>query len=570
MIKIILNTLNILNTNQKLRLVFVSMASIITGLLEMLSIALFIPLVGLIIDKTFLENFAYLNNILIFFSGFINIEIFYILIFLLVIIFIIKNISISILNFYSDKSAYNTRKEIGNKIMSNYLNNRYEVYQSQNSSVILYILSEEIARFGHMLLSITRLFTNILIALFILGFIFYNYPSQLLLISAFAIIGGGLYYSLTANFISTFGKKRVLGEENYQKNLRETLDFFKEIKIYFKEKYFNQLYRSKNEVIIKNGYIWSFFQSLPKVWFELVAVFGLFAIISFNYSKSLNTQEIVISLSVVIYAIARMLPSVNIILNSIQNLKFTEYGFNKIRSLLKNNNSFENTKTIKRNHLIDFQKIQIKDISFNYPDKEEILQNINLEINKGDIIGIIGDSGSGKSTFIDLLIGLLNFKKGEIYIDSKKLSNNIYEWQDLIGYIPQKINLLDNTIKHNIILDHANIDNTKLNNAINQAGLKQFIETLPQGAETIVGERGSKLSGGQAQRIAIARALYNNPEVLILDEATNSLDLNLEENILGTLKSLKKTLIVVSHRLSTLKFCNKVYKLNNKSMVISN
>ena len=340
MINLLINTYQILNLRQRLRLLFVSIASILTGILEMLSIALFIPLVGLVINKDYLNRFSFFENIINDLSNFLDLDIFYILILLLVIIFLIKNFIILSLNFYSDKSAYNTRKEIGDTIMKNYLQSNYEVCLNKNSSIILYMLTEEISRFGHMLLSIIRLFTNILITLFIFVFIFYNYPNQLIILIFSAVIGGGIYYLSTKNFISNFGKRRLIGETEYHKNLRETLDFFREVKIYFKENFFSDLYNSKNKVINKNGYIWSFFQSLPKVWFELVAVFSLFAILSFNYSQSLDLQEIVISLSVMIYAIARTLPSVNIIISSLQNLKFSEYGFNQLKELINIEKSY--------------------------------------------------------------------------------------------------------------------------------------------------------------------------------------------------------------------------------------
>ena len=243
----------------------------------MISIALFIPLVGLVINKNYLNEFSLFKLILENFSHFTNLDIFYILIILLLIIFLIKNSIILFLNYYSDKSAYNTRKEIGNTIMKNYLQTNYEMYLNKNSSIILYMLSEEIARFGHMLLSIIRLFTNFLITFFIFIFIFYNYPNQLVLLVFSAFVGGSIYFFSTKNFITKFGARRVIGESNYHKNLRETLDFLKEIKIYYKENFFSRLYDNKNYIINKNGYIWSFFQILPKVWFELVAIFSLFA-----------------------------------------------------------------------------------------------------------------------------------------------------------------------------------------------------------------------------------------------------------------------------------------------------
>ena len=568
MINLLINTYQILNLRQRLRLLFVSIASILTGILEMLSIALFIPLVGLVINKDYLNRFSFFENIINDLSNFLDLDIFYILILLLVIIFLIKNFIILSLNFYSDKSAYNTRKEIGDTIMKNYLQSNYEVCLNKNSSIILYMLTEEISRFGHMLLSIIRLFTNILITLFIFVFIFYNYPNQLIILIFSAVIGGGIYYLSTKNFISNFGKRRLIGETEYHKNLRETLDFFREVKIYFKENFFSDLYNSKNKVINKNGYIWSFFQSLPKVWFELVAVFSLFAILSFNYSQSLDLQEIVISLSVMIYAIARTLPSVNIIISSLQNLKFSEYGFNQLKELINIEKSYIELTPEKDLRFEKFQDLEIKSFSFNYPNKEKVIDDVNLKISKGDIIGIVGESGSGKSTLVNLITGLLKPKTGLYFLNGLRVKNIREHSLNLFGYIPQKLNLLDESIKHNITLSRKNVDDKKLADCIEKSGLKNFISNLDKKENTFVGEKGSNLSGGQGQRLAIARALYNNPEVLILDESTNSLDTELEKNILKMLKNLNKSLIIISHSTNALSICNKVYKLQNQKLNI--
>ena len=564
MVNLIVNTLKILNIKQKLRLAFVSVAGIITGLLEMLSIALFIPLVGLVISKDYLNNFNYLKNFLQSSSNRLNLDEFYVLIIFLIIIFILKNIIILFLNYYSDKSAYDTRKEIGNKIMKNYLLSNYEFYLKKNSSVIFYMLTEEIARFGHMLLSLIRLMTNILITLFIFGFIFYNYPNQLLLLITSAFLGGSLYYVLTRNFILAFGKRRVESESLYIKNLRETLDFLQEIKIYFKENFFSGIYNLNNKTINRNGYIWSFFQTLPKVWFELVAVFSLFLILSFNYSKSLNTEDIIVSLSIMIYAIARTLPSVNIIINSLQNLKFSEYGFNQIKEFINLNP--KNIKAEKNPIFEKYSSIELRDLNFDYNKKKEVLNNFNFKIQKGEIVGIIGKSGSGKTTFVNLLIGLLKIKNGNYLFNNKIIHNLNSQQNNLFGYIPQKINLLDDSIKHNITLEFENINSERLKTSIKKAGLDNLISSLDDKENTIVGEKGSSLSGGQAQRIAIARALYNNPEIIVLDEATNSLDKGLEKNILDMLKDLKKTLIIISHDPNTLAICDKIYRLNDKML----
>ncbi len=534
----------------------------------MLSIALFIPLVGLIIDKNYLERFEFLQIYILKLNEYTNLDIFYILIFILVIIFIVKNIIILGLNYYSDKSAYDTRKEIGNKIMQNYLQSNYEFYLIKDSSLIFYMLTEGVASFGHMLLSLMRLFTNILITIFIFIFILYHYPDQLILLSLSAFLGGGLYYFFTKNFMGAFGKRRVLAENKYYKNLRESLDFLKEIKIYNKENLFGKLHMSNNKEIIRNSIIWSFVRGVPKVWFELVAVFSLFIVLSFNYMNALDTQEIIISLSVMIYAIARTLPSVNTIIASLQTLKFSEYLFNQIKDLRDLNLKKSNYNNFKQENFEKFSSLEIQDLSFSYPNRDAVLKNLNFKMTKGEIIGIVGESGSGKSTLLNLIIGLFKMQKGKYFINQKLVSDIRTAKSNLFGYIPQKINLLDDNIKNNIALEIDKIDQKALDESISRSELKNLISQLADKENTKVGEKGSNLSGGQAQRIAIARALYQNPEILIMDEATNSLDTELEKNILKTLKKLDKSLLMVSHNLETLEICDRIYRLDNKTLKI--
>ena len=265
-----------------------------------------------------------------------------------------------------------------------------------------------------------------------------------------------------------------------------------------------------------------------------------------------------------IYAIARTLPSVNIIINSLQNLKFSEYGFNQIKEFINLNP--ENIKAEKNPIFEKYSSIELRDLNFDYNKKKEVLNNFNFKIQKGEIVGIIGKSGSGKTTFVNLLIGLLKIKNGNYLFNNKIIHNLNSQQNNLFGYIPQKINLLDDSIKHNITLEFENINSERLKTSIKKAGLDNLISSLDDKENTIVGEKGSSLSGGQAQRIAIARALYNNPEIIVLDEATNSLDKGLEKNILDMLKDLKKTLIIISHDPNTLAICDKIYRLNDKML----
>ena len=278
-------------------------------------------------------------------------------------------------------------------------------------------------------------------------------------------------------------------------------------------------------------------------------------------------------LAVFAAAAFRIIPSANRILISLQNVR---YGFAAADILFNHLDEIRKLKKIEKfssddNFISEFENLKLKNISFNYKlNNKKIFENLNFQIDHGDCIGIIGTTGSGKSTLVDLICGLLRPEKGEILINNKNLIGNEINWRFKIGYVPQNYYLLDGSIVENIAFGQKKdkIDKNKLNNSIKYAQLDDFIHSLENKLDTKVGERGIRLSGGQKQRLAIARALYFDPEIIIFDEATSSLDLTTEENLLNTIKNLigKKTLLIVSHRMNTLKNCNKIYNVNNLNL----
>jgi len=265
----------------------------------------------------------------------------------------------------------------------------------------------------------------------------------------------------------------------------------------------------------------------------------------------------------------RMMPSFNRILTSLQNLRFfrepLKLVYNEFNNLKCDLISIESKKIKFKN------KIYFNDVTFGYSDKKIILENINLSISYGQTIGIIGESGAGKSTFVSLLTGLIKPTKGEIFIDDFSLKTNTNNWQNLVGYVPQSIFLLDDSILNNITLedDQEKIDFERVNKCINDSQLNEFVNSLPDKLNTVVGEKGSLISGGQLQRIGIARALYSNPSILILDEASSALDSKTEKQLMDLVYNDFKRLtkIIISHKKENLKNCDIIYKIEKKSII---
>ena len=273
----------------------------------------------------------------------------------------------------------------------------------------------------------------------------------------------------------------------------------------------------------------------------------------------------------------RLTPSAYRIISSLQRIKFTQKILNSLNKNLEYFDKIkidkdEKSKRKKIENISIENSIVIKNIKFSYNSKK-LFESLDLEIKIGDTIGIFGESGSGKSTFVNLLIGLLKPDKGEILINDKNINSNIYLWRKNIGYVPQNIFLIDDTFKKNISLnfDSKKENLKRLNECLKQSELEKFISSLPNGIDTIVGERGSRISGGQLQRVGIARALYNNPEILIFDESTSALDRETELEIFKNIYKFKdrKTLIIITHKKELLKDCDKIYKLENGKFLVN-
>jgi ABC-type multidrug transport system fused ATPase/permease subunit len=265
------------------------------------------------------------------------------------------------------------------------------------------------------------------------------------------------------------------------------------------------------------------------------------------------------------------MPATNLLVSNIQRIRSKipsikildeegdELSLNVLNSDISNPSS----------HIYELKNsIEIKQVGFSYPESESYsLSNVSFSIPKGSAVGIIGKTGAGKSTLIDVILGLLPLHDGSVEIDGINIDTNIRAWQNKVGYVPQDIFLTDDTLRNNIALGikESEIDEKRLSKAINDSQLQEYIDPLPKGLDTVVGERGVRISGGQRQRIGIARALYNNPEVLILDEATSSLDIETEKKVIDVISGLigTKTIIIISHRLSAIKNCKNIYKLDS-------
>lgn len=403
----------------------------------------------------------------------------------------------------------------------------------------------------------------------ICSFLLFIKPVTTLCILAIFGAGAGIFHRVWRNRLYLWGQQRQIKESQAHRYMHEALTAIREIKVSGSELNFVKRYSIPSHSFAKIASNQSALQALPSIGLELLTVIGISILSAGLLLIKTPLSSIVPVIAVFALASSRLLPSISRILNHLNYLRFSTPI---VESLSKAINNLEKTKKIElenvsnKNVLISWSCIELRNVSYTYPDREKpVLQNLNLNIEHGERLGIIGPTGAGKSTLIDILLGLLKPSSGTASVDSLDLADNSRIWHQLIGYVPQHPTLIDDSLLRNIAfgIPDDEIDNQALKEAIEVAQLVPVIEQLEQGLETIIGERGSRLSGGQCQRIAVARALYRKPQILILDEVSNGLDDLTEKALLNAISTLAHcpTIIMVSHRKSSLGICNRIHNI---------
>tara|TARA_B100000073_G_C23692961_1_gene557189 strand:+ start:397 stop:1491 length:1095 start_codon:yes stop_codon:yes gene_type:complete len=358
------------------------------------------------------------------------------------------------------------------------------------------------------------------------------------------------------------------------KQVNQALGSIKEIILYNLQSLFLEKFTSHNKEYARSGKLKNIIIDLPRIILEFVIVLIFISAIFFLIFEDKKISEIIVILGVFAFASFRLLPTIVKIIKSFQTIKYNLPVLDLIYNEFKEASKKTNKKISDNlNANFKFKNLNLSNLNFFYKssnNKKIILSNINLNINCGDKIGIRGETGSGKTTLINLIIGLLQDYEGKIELNNQDLENNLFNLQNKIGYVPQSVYLADETILFNITLDQEkNVDHQKLSKILSLVELTDFINNLPENLNTVIGERGGKLSGGQCQRIGIARALYRDPSIIVFDEATSALDEQTENKILNKLfqNSSDKTVIIISHRKNSFVYCDKIYEIKNKNLI---
>ena len=461
------------------------------------------------------------------------------------------------------KIASELNMNISNRLFMGYLNQPFLYYSEKNRSRIIHNLQTEMLHFFLFFESLLGLIAESLITTGMYLFILYVEPTGTIILSITFIIASIIYFAAFNKRLKRWGLIRISLDKKFSKLILESIGAIKNIILNDLSKKLTDYYRSENKVKAQYSSYHLTAGQLPRIYFELVAVFSIISFIMFLLYSGKDTDSLIITLTVFGAVAFKLLPSVNKIITNMQNIRYYRTALDNIYSETQ-----ELTRSVKilnneQEGLSFNSSIEINNISFSYDKESQLLNNLNFKINSGDLIGVYGKSGRGKSTLIDIITGLIKPQSGDILCDKVSIHNNIKSWQSIIGYVPQSVYLLDDTILKNIVFEPNQLNSDKLNIVLHQSGLKDWVESLPNGLSTVVGDEGAKVSGGQKQRIGIASSLYKDSKILILDEPTSSLDIDTENSIINNIVQLKgeKTIILISHKMSIIERCDKIIKL---------
>ncbi len=565
---------NILNIKEKRKFFLISVLIIFSSFFELLGVGILYPFFNILFDDNFSNNEYYIKYLSIYELSYEQILIYSLACILLIYIF--KNLFVFFVKFQIQIFAKNFRIRIFQDMMSKYLYLPYELVFKKSTENILKRINFSL-EFSNTISFLLTLVSELLVLLLIIFFLLKINLKISLTVIIFFLISSLFIYLFTKKKLNFFGEEAHKKYQQLTKEILQSIGGIKEIKLFNKQNFFFEKMskiQSKDSVLrLKTNLTLQFPSHLIEVACIVFILFIIFALVQNNS----DNVEIISILAIYGVALARLMPCSTRILAALQNLKYS-YPISKIlyeelrdkeKFILYNHKNNLTTTKIK----IKFNnKISIKNISYYYDNKKiKVLNNLNLNIKKGECIGIYGKSGSGKSTLSEILIGLLKPRLGKIFVDNISIDKNLKSWQEKIGIVSQNPYFLNDSIKKNITfgLNEKNIDNKKITSVIKETQLYEFIKKLPNKLNTIVGERGISLSGGQLQRIAISRALYLGSQVLLLDEATNSLDKKNEDLIFKLIKKLKKkiTIIIISHQKRNFRICDDVYKLINGKLL---
>lgn len=549
----------------------------IASLFEVLGIGMIPAFVVTMAEPEKVMNLPYLGDILKYLEITTPKSLIYFGALALLVVYLLKNFYLTYFNYVRSKFVYRRKIYLQNRIFKAYMTAPYTFYLSKNSAELLRNVRSEVSSLiSGTIFPLFNITLNVIMFLLIISGLIYVEP--LITVITIFIMGGIGYTFLNITQKQTMdsGKTQRSARGDMNRMVLQGLGGFKDSRVLNREKLFLEQYDKFAKKNMKASIYQTVVKSLPRPIIETLLVVGILAITLIMVSEGREFTEIITILTLFGVAAVKLMPIFNSLIQQVTTIRYSAYSvyaiFEDLELLENKYKDFREKILTSRERLKLENEIFLDNVSYRYPKSEDYaIKNINLKIKKGSAIAFVGESGAGKTTLVDVILGLLQPESGAVYVDGQNIDENPRGWMKNIGYIQQSNYLMDERVFRNIAfgIPDDKVDKEKLNEVVEAAQLTELINRLPNGLRSKVGERGIRISGGQQQRIAIARALYNDPQVLVMDEATSALDNITEKYVIEAIERLRgdRTIIMIAHRLTTVRNCDIIYMLNEGEII---
>lgn len=564
----------IFGTKDKVKIALLLVMVVIGSIMELFGVAIFSPFVDIIMDADKISSNPYLSYFYDLLGCSSSKEFLAYLAGCIIFIYVFKNIFLWSEQDCILKFSYNMQKRISTRLLRSYLYEPYVFHLNKNVAELQRSLQEDTGLFSQMLVHTMQLIAEVVVCIVLGVYLFITSKSITIVVLGVLILCVGLFVSITRKFSKNLGKEGQIYKAKLYQWINQSMGGVKEVKVLGREEYFVRNYDKYYGLYARILRLNKLISITPKYIVEASCMTGLLGAIIGKMFWGQREDIVTFIPQIAVFAVAgfKLMPSVGKINEHISNILFAIPSVELIYNDLKEIEDLKKQEVDENQEWKFTEGITAKGISYAYPNTEKwILDGAACRIPKGKTVAFIGGSGAGKTTMVDILLGLLTPQIGKVMAGEINVFKNLSGWHKQIGYIPQTIYLSDESIRNNVAfgIEENEIDDEAVKKAIQKAQLSEFIDTLPEGLETIVGDRGVRLSGGQRQRIGIARALYHDPEILVLDEATSALDNETETAVMESIESLQgvKTIIIIAHRLTTIRNADIIYEVEDGKVV---
>ncbi len=570
----------IFDGKQKRQLAVLAVLILIGGVFETLGVSMMVPVVSIILVPDslheYISKYDWLRDIVNALGLNDDKKLAVSLLSLMIFLFIIKNLYLLFLIHRQNTFVARARNDMISRVMREFLNRPYEDYLGADIPTVFRITDSDIPRVFTLMLAMLSLCTELVVSLF-LGIVLLKVNWQMtVMMLVVLLIMTIISTKLLKPKLNDIGRQNQETQSRIAKWRLQAIYGLKDVKVLNRQDFFIRNYYESGKVGADIARDYAVLNSVPRLMIETVFIAVVLAFILVYILRGGDATLLIPQLTAFGVAAVRIMPSANRINTYMTEIAYNQYSLDYVYENLTESMKADKAMRAERAaiagpalHLED--KIELRDITFAYPDSDtNIFTKANMVIPKGKSVGIMGPSGAGKSTVVDILLGLLHVQSGEILCDGSNIFSNYDSWLAQIGYIPQSIYLVDESIRENIAfgIDADQIDDEQIWKVMEEAQLADFVRSLPEGLDTTIGDRGVRLSGGQRQRIGIARALYHNPEILVFDEATSALDNETEAAVMEAINGFhgKKTMVIIAHRLNTIADCDIIYEVKNEKV----